>query len=55
MTKYKSWTWKCPECKRVNQWRWDWYEIPRCNDVITLECEHCNTKTKMECKMRKVK
>ena len=51
----KYWTWKCPACKGINTWKWDLYEVPKCNDVITLECSHCKVKTKMQCKMKRVK
>ena len=55
MTKYKSWTWKCPECKRTNEWRWERREIPKCGEVLLLTCEHCKAETKMVCKMKRVK
>jgi len=49
----KTWSWKCPECKRINKWTWDYHEIPVCGDVVKLECSHCKGRTLMECEMKR--
>ncbi|MDD3039071.1 hypothetical protein [Bacteroides sp.] len=44
----------------VQKWRWDWYgwdwfEVPVCNNEITLECGYCKAKTKKVCTMKQAK
>lgn len=44
--------WTCPNCKHINKWKWDVYDIPCPGDApVNMICEKCNFGTMMKAVM----